>query len=473
MLEELTDGVNHKGLALFADPVHQYIPFVVPVKEGEKTEKDLIDSPYMQRLRHICQLQSARWVYPSAEHSRFQHSLGVMHVAGRFARKLYPSLSRVLKKRCPSEPFIEEILRITALLHDIGHGPWGHFFDDNFLIKFKITHEDISQQIAIEKLGDIIREIRRGPSGKFKKDEQINPAHIAFLIKKDDESKKKDLPQWLTMLTPLFNGIYTVDNLDYVLRDSYMCGVAIGPVDLERLLYYTDFTREGLTLHRNGTSALTMFLNTRLYLFSNVYYHRTTRAIDLHLKEIFSDTMKYIFPKNPLENLDGYLKLTDWSLLEEVSGWRRSKVKKKRALGEEWNKISNRQVKWKMAYQGTVSIKEMEVGKTVIKEKDWKDRIENNLPAQLNDLSFQVDMASQDPRPENPVKMGQMQIHIFDPATGKISKEHLKRLFEYIPSKVFLYRVFALNHQYDRELSEAAEKALWSEGNQTYLKTNV
>jgi len=473
MFESSANGFNQKGSALFADPVHQYIPFVIPLKEGEKTEKDLIDSPYMQRLRHICQLQSARWVYPSAEHSRFQHSLGVMHIAGKFARKLYPSLRNVIKGGCPSQPFIEEILRVTALLHDIGHGPWGHFFDDNFLNKFGITHEDIGQQIVIRKLGDIIRKIRRGPSGEFRTDEEINPAHIAFLIKKDEEGKEKDIPQWLKMLAPLFNGIYTVDNLDYVLRDSYMCGVAIGPVDLERLLHYSYFSRDGLTLHRNGTSALTMFLNSRLYLFSNVYYHRTTRAIDLHLKEIFSDTMKFIFSKNPLEDLDNYLRLTDWSLLEEVSTWNRSKGKKKKVLGEEWNKISNRHVKWKMAYEGVVSIKEMEVGKTVIKEEDWKSRIAKYLPSSIKNLAFQVDMASQDPRPENPVKMGQMQVHIFDPATNEVSKGHLKRLFEYIPSKVFLYRVFALDHKYDKELSEAAEKALWSEGQSEQIKTNI
>ena len=126
-----------------------------------------------------------------------------------------------------------------------------------------------------------------------------------------------------------------------------------------------------------------------------------------------------------------------------------------------------------MAYEGVVSIKEMEVGKTVIKDEDWKDRIEKNLPPSIKDLPFQVDMASQDPRPENPVKMGELQIHIFDPATGRVSKEHLKRLFEYIPSKVFLYRIFALNHKHDKELSEAAGKALWSEREQIHLKTNM
>src|SRR6201988_1918804 len=119
---------EYGGPALIADPIHRYIQFTVPEKKGEVTEKDLIDSPWVQRLRYIAQLQSARWVFPGAEHSRFQHSLGAMHVAGRFARQLYPSL-RAIEPACPSLPYVEAVLRMAALLHDIGHGPFGHFFD--------------------------------------------------------------------------------------------------------------------------------------------------------------------------------------------------------------------------------------------------------------------------------------------------------------------------------------------------------
>ena len=76
----------YQGKALIADPIYQYASFTVPTPDfpDEKTEKDLIDSPWVQRLRRIYQLQSARWVYPAAEHSRFQHCLGTMHVAGEF-----------------------------------------------------------------------------------------------------------------------------------------------------------------------------------------------------------------------------------------------------------------------------------------------------------------------------------------------------------------------------------------------------
>src|ERR1051325_207900 len=153
------------GTSLIADPILRYIQFTVPQSRGEVTEKALIDSPWVQRLRYIYQLQSALWVYPSAEHSRFQHSLGAMHLAGEFAKHLYPSLHKVLGDECPSAAFIEEYMRVTGLLHDIGHGPFGHFFDDNFLSNYNLTHEDLGQTIIQKHLGDIISQLGRSPSG--------------------------------------------------------------------------------------------------------------------------------------------------------------------------------------------------------------------------------------------------------------------------------------------------------------------
>src|SRR3972149_1165308 len=349
----------YEGLALIADPIHEHVTFTVPFPDREKetTEKDLIDTHWLQRLRDIYQLQSARWVYPSAEHSRFQHSIGAMHVAGRFARHLYPTLRQVVTAQgqdCPSAPFIEELLRVTALVHDIGHGPFGHFFDDHFLADFGLTHELLGQQIIRKELGPLLRGLRRSPSGSFDPGEEIDPEHVAFLILKDPQKDSAKYPKWLVFLQPVLGGIYTADNLDYVLRDSYMCGVAVGPVDLNRLIHYTFFTPKGLTLHKTGFSALQMFLNTRLYLYSNVYYHRTTRAIDLHLRDIFHDTIQRIFPFNPLKELSEYRNLTEWSLLEEIRRWERSPDARKRKLSGEKPLMFIRDVKWKMAYDVTL-----------------------------------------------------------------------------------------------------------------------
>ncbi|MBI3603246.1 MAG: HD domain-containing protein [Nitrospirae bacterium] len=463
----------YDGSALIADPIHEYISFTVPYAtpdQSERTEKDLIDSPWVQRLRYIYQLQSARWVYPSAEHSRFQHSLGVMHVAGRFARHLYPSLATVVPD-LPSFHYIEELLRITALVHDIGHGPFCHFFDENFLEQFDLTHERIGQVIIREHLGKIIRKIRRSPSGPFLPGEQLDPNHIAFLILKDPDKDSSIYPKWLTFLQPVIGGIYTADNLDYVLRDSYMCGVAVGPVDLTRLIHYTLITPKGLTIHRTGLPALQMFLTTRLYLYSNVYYHRTTRAIDIHLREIFHDTMAYLFPHNPLDRMDAYLHLTDWFLMETVRQWPTDKSKKKRALGAEWARILGRDVKWKMAYNAVLPTRGDERGRTFMDRQTIEDRIRQALPAQLKQLDFRVDMANQDPRPINLLNMGEFQIYVYDPATQTVSKEVLKEFFEYLPARIVQFRIFAKDHAADAHLARAAEKVLGSDGHS--IKTNV
>src|SRR2546429_4299168 len=125
----------YDGSALIADPIHQYISFTVPYStpdHSERTEKDLIDSPWVQRLRSIYQLQSARWVYPSAEHSRFVHSLGTMHVAGQFARHLQPFLEQAAQD-VPSPNYGHSLLRVTAHLHDIGPGPLFPLLDDIIL----------------------------------------------------------------------------------------------------------------------------------------------------------------------------------------------------------------------------------------------------------------------------------------------------------------------------------------------------
>ncbi len=471
-MRELTRGEEfYDGTALLGDPVHGYISFTTPRTAGEKTEKDLIDTLWMQRLRQIYQLQSARWVYPSAEHSRFQHSLGAMHLAGRFARHLYPSLKAAVPD-CPSANFIEELLRVTALLHDVGHGPFGHFFDDNYLEQFGLTHEKLGQHIIKNELAEIIKDIRRSPNGEFAKKERLEPEQIAFLIGKGVQpasTPKKQ--QWLVFLQPLLSGIYTVDNLDYVMRDAYMCGVAIGAVDIDRLMYYTFFTDKGLTLHKSGLTALNMFLNARLYMYTNVYYHRTTRAIDEHLKELFKDTMAALFPFNPTENLPGYLALTDWSLLEAVRKWGASEDGALAALGREWASILAREVKWKMAYDVTLSMRVFEKGKTIIDEAELVKRIRKNLPPRLKDLHFCVDMASQDPRPVNPLMMGERQIHVFNPSTRKVEKEPLKDFFDYIPARVVQCRVFTLNHDHDEELAEIVEKVLGIQ--EESIKTNV
>lgn len=454
-------NAQYDGSALIADPIHEYISFTVPYSRpdhSERTEKDLIDSPWAQRLRYIYQLQSARWVYPSAEHSRFVHSVGAMHVAGRFARHLYPFLENSVPG-VPSANYVEELLRVTALLHDIGHGPFCHFFDDNYLKAFGLTHEKLGQIIIREHLGPIIRKIRRSPSGPFAKGEVLDPDQIAHLILKDKGKDSSRMPRWLNFLQPVISGSYTGDNLDYVLRDSYMCGVAVGPVDLTRLIHYTLVTDKGFTIHKTGLPALQMFLNTRMYLYSNVYYHRTTRAIDIHLRDIFGDTMQLLFPHDPRKKMGEYLTLTDWSLLEAVRSWCQSRHATRRRLGEEWARILGRDVKWKMAYNTVLKEKGQERGMDFPSREQFEKQIQKELPPKCQKVPFRVDMAPLDPRPD-PKDTRNVPLFVFDPATHTISAEPLEEFLDLLPTRLIQFRIYALNHDTDAQLSRAAATVL-------------
>jgi len=451
----------YDGSALIADPIHKYVSFTVPYAKPdlhERTEKDLIDSPWVQRLRYIYQLQSARWVYPSAEHTRFVHSLGTMHVAGRFARHLYPFLKKVIKD-VPSANYVEELLRVTALVHDIGHGPFCHFFDENFLHGFHLTHEKLGQIIIREHLGPIIRKIRRSPSGPFAAGEELNPDQVAHLILKEKGKDNTRLPRWLNMLQPVVSGSYTGDNLDYVLRDSYMCGVAVGPVDLTRLIHYTIVTEKGFTIHKTGLPALQMFLNTRMYLYSNVYFHRTTRAIDIHLRDIFGATMRQLFPYDPRNRMDDYRALTDWSLLEEVRSWKRTRHRARRQLGREWGRILDRDVKWKMAYSTALKEKGQERGMAFPGHQHFEQQIAKELPNGLKGLEFRVDMAPLDPRPDPKDRRGHP-LYVYDPGTGEVSTEPLEEFLDLLPTRLIQFRIYATDHAHDATLSRAAATVL-------------
>ena len=466
----MTGTETFRGRGLIADPIHRYLVYTRPEGgiPGEATEQDLIDTSWVQRLRRIPQLQSARWVFPTAEHSRFPHALGAMHVAGRFAQQLAPSLREVFPD-APSLPLLEELLRVAGLLHDVGHGPFGHFFDENFLADYDLTHELLGQRIIRENLGDIVRSFRRSPSGPFDGDERLDPEWICYLMGKGYTHPAPGHPRWLAFLKPILSGIYTADNLDYVLRDAHMCGVAVG-ADLDRIIYYSFFTPDGLTLDRGGTSALIMFLTARFYMYTNVYYHRTTRAIDLHLKEIFRPTMRILFPWDPREVLAPYLHLTEWTLLEEVGRWHDADDPERRALGQEWRQILDRRLRWRMIHEEVLDDSMISVW-SVMRSEYVAGQVREALPRHLKTVEFEIDLAFQDPRPLNPLSMGDRQIYVYDGVSGHVSAEPLAALFKHLPAKVAQCRIFAMTHEHDAALTAALKRALNEEPSS--IVTNV
>ncbi|MFL5718755.1 MAG: HD domain-containing protein [Chloroflexota bacterium] len=372
---------------LISDPIHGYVELTKTLTRDESAaaglpdedvaEEDLLDTAWLQRMRRISQLQSARWVFPTAEHSRFTHGLGVMHEAGLWARSLYPSLRTALAslgETAPSEGLVVETLRMAGLLHDVGHGPFAHFFDDQVLAEFaappdarrnsdkRLTHEDLSQRIIEDELGPLLRGLRRAPGAVAERDgfadgESIDPSWVAFLVSKPALADP-EMPRWVRWLQPLLSGVFTVDNLDYVRRDAYLTGVAVGPVDVERLRRYAFVSERGLTLFEPGLPALEMFLTSRRFIYQQVYFHRTVRAIDLDLGAVFGPSVRAIFGDgSPADRLSAYADLDEYGLLHQAARWARGERiaatptpgdgTVTREVGDAWRAVLLRRPTWR------------------------------------------------------------------------------------------------------------------------------
>ena len=206
-----------------------------------------------------------------------------------------------------------------------------------------------------------------------------------------------------------------------------------------------------------------MFLNARFYMYTNVYYHRTTRGIDLHLKEIFRDTMRIAFPFDLRKELHPYLHLTEWTLLEEVGRWHDAEDADRRALGAEWRYILDRKLKWRMSSEEVLDQFETRKGQSFLDVETVKKRVRTFLPPALRDVPFEIDMALQDPRPLNPLKMGDRQIYVYDSSSKRVSEEPLTEILKYLPGKVAQCRIFAMSHERDAELALALKRALSEE----------
>jgi len=281
------------------DPIHKYIPIT-------DLEKKLIDTEFFQRLRKIRQLAGAHLVYPSAQHTRFEHSIGAMHLAGLAAESLLNKGYITCKEDVES-------LRIAALLHDIGHGPFSHLFKEVLREKEsnKINHEIIGKRIIKETIiidildkygydGDYVCKLSFGESQKMFYDEIIA-------------------------------GSLSVDIMDYLPRDSFFTGAEYGKVDYHRLISSLEVLSNGhLGIDKSAINSLESMLISRYQMFKAVYFHKTVRAGEVMLlHSLISADNQLNFSNFAIEE---YLDYTDDKTIDIICSLKENKFASDLAL---------------------------------------------------------------------------------------------------------------------------------------------
>ena len=272
------------GITQIRDPVHGYI-YV------NELECKIIDSPVFQRLRKIRQLASAHLTYPGALHTRFEHCIGSMHLAKRAANHL--KSQEIINKDLSNE------LSIAALLHDIGHGPFSHLFEE-VLHEKGITHENITDRIIREtEIADIL--------SKF----GVNVKKFSNLC----VGTSKNHPRFMN---DIIAGFLSVDSMDYLLRDSYFSGVEYGKVDVHRIIDAYEIAGKKLAINKDSVYALESLMLARYEMFRAVYFHKSVRASAVMIIRAMNLSDEELHFTN-LDNLDGFLQLTDERVLYDIS----------------------------------------------------------------------------------------------------------------------------------------------------------
>ncbi len=228
------------------DPVYGFI--TIP----SELVFDLIQHPYVQRLRYIKQLGMTHLVYPGALHTRFHHALGAMHLMGL-------AIDTIKSKGQAVSHDEEEAVTIAILLHDIGHGPFSHALEHT--IVEGISHEHISK-LLMDKLNEEF-------GGRL---------HLALEIFNDRYHKK--------FLHQLVSGQLDIDRMDYLNRDSFFTGVSEGVISFDRIIKMLDIVDDQLVVEEKGIYSIEKFLIARRLMYWQVYLHKTVISAEQMLVKI-------------------------------------------------------------------------------------------------------------------------------------------------------------------------------------------
>ena len=302
----------------FRDPIHGFINVSVD-------ELKIINSAPFQRLRNIRQLATTYLVYHGAEHTRFGHSLGVMHLASRVFDSVIEKnpllFSSDVEENTNRVAWYRQILRLIGLTHDLGHAPFSHASEELF-VNGRV-HEDYTKKIICEtEIADYINDIGKQFVDKYGEGYNINPELIWMIYEgKDITNDKFIMPDFL-FLQSFLDGELDCDKMDYLLRDAHYCGVTYGKYDLNRFVStLTAYKLESentlqLAIERGGVQALEEFVLARYFMFIQVYFHKTRRFLDKALVSCW----KEILPNGKYpDDVNDYVSWDDNRVLSLIS----------------------------------------------------------------------------------------------------------------------------------------------------------
>jgi HD superfamily phosphohydrolase len=410
------------------DPIHGFI-------EISELEQEIINSETFQRLRRIKQLSGAHFVYPTAEHNRFGHSLGTMYLASLLGKRLISPLNL-------SNDTLQEI-RISGLLHDIGHGPFSHVFEEALIECRGWNHEDATEWLICQsELGEIIEN-----GGMEKK-------RIANLVRGKYKSKS-DL-----ILSSLVAGQVDADKMDYLLRDSFYCGVNYGLIDFSRLINSLEVSKDYLTyFDLAARGALEAFLVARYEMFLNVYYHKTVRSVEVMLVKMITAADSILNFTN-FSTPEEYLQLDDESLIARI---REINPKDSEEAFEAIKLVKNldSRILYKSAFEKVLHTQDRFVSKILTKRK-VRESIEEEIAssAGVPPEEIIVDVPTLPSIPYNPNQLNPMEIRIFELIDGKRVLHNLSEysnIAEMMKGYLDVIRVYTSN-KYRTEVGRAARE---------------